>query len=233
MHPGLPPFARFREHSRSPEIVAETNTYILTTWPFKSQAEWDQFVHWDVTSVITKCVPDGDWFQTLPSFNEAIPCPRLVQSKDVLDDGIVFKVIIDADGKILEGPDDPDNATHLDLVKRNFEAALAGGLRLKNARGTIRGGQALNSFAINTIERNLFHGTAAENIELILKNGFLIPGVSPGVAMVHGSTCGSLLCLKTLNPYPPVDTKTYGFLQSMGFDKDPGRSGREYLQTFH
>ncbi|KAJ7893923.1 hypothetical protein B0H14DRAFT_2559548 [Mycena olivaceomarginata] len=112
----------------------------------------------------------------------------LAQSKDVPDDGIVFKVIIDADSKTLEGPDDPDNATHLDLVKRDFEAALAGGLRLKNGKC----GEALNSFAIDTIERNLFHGTAAENIELILKNGFLIPGVSPGVAMVHGSTCGCM-----------------------------------------
>ncbi|KAJ7875170.1 hypothetical protein B0H14DRAFT_3437357 [Mycena olivaceomarginata] len=106
--------------------------------------------------------------------------------------------------------------------------------------------EALNSSAIDTIERNLFHGTAAENIGLILKNGFLIPGVSPGVAMVHGSTCGVSIYLATdsmmsfgytvssvLTHTPPVDTKTYGFLQSMGFDRGPGRSGREYLQTFH
>ncbi|KAJ7934926.1 hypothetical protein B0H13DRAFT_1854634 [Mycena leptocephala] len=146
-----------------------------------------------------------------------------------------LKVIIDTDGKTLEAPDDPDNATQpapLDLVKRDFEAALAGGLRLKNGKcGAFKNRwltlliwwtearfevakEALNSFAIDTIERNLFHGTAAENIGLILKI----------------SDRASLLCL---NPYPPVDTKTYGFLQSMGFDRGPGRSGREYLQTFH
>ncbi|KAJ7901452.1 hypothetical protein B0H13DRAFT_2336025 [Mycena leptocephala] len=105
----------------------------------------------------------------------------LAQSKDVPDEGIVFKVIIDADSKTLEGPDDPDNATQpapLDLVKRDWEAALAGGLRLKNVNWFVDAKlearfevakEALNSFAIDTIERNLFHGTAAENIGLILK----------------------------------------------------------------
>lgn len=75
----------------------------------------------------------------------------LAQRNNVPDDGIVFKVVIDADGKTLEGDDDPDNAAQLalsffasvhitsqsefncslDLVKRDFEAALGGGLRLK------------------------------------------------------------------------------------------------------
>ncbi|KAJ6460004.1 isoprenoid synthase domain-containing protein [Mycena sanguinolenta] len=68
MHPSLPPLARFplaREHSRSAEIIAEINDFILTTWPFKTQAEREQFVDWNVTAIITKCVPDGDYEKTL------------------------------------------------------------------------------------------------------------------------------------------------------------------------
>ncbi|KAJ7851917.1 hypothetical protein B0H14DRAFT_2581150 [Mycena olivaceomarginata] len=41
---------------------------------------------------------------------------RLAQRKDVPDDGIVFKVVMDADGKTLEGDDDPDNVTQLALL---------------------------------------------------------------------------------------------------------------------
>ncbi|KAJ7123858.1 hypothetical protein C8R43DRAFT_899455 [Mycena crocata] len=131
---------------------------------------------------------------------------RLAQSKDVPDDGIVFKVVIDADGKTLEGDDDPDNAAHLDLVKHDFEKALAGGMKLKtvtwfvNAKLEARFEAAkavLDSFGIDTTEKNLFHGTAATNIEPILKNGFLIPGISPGVAMVHGAACGIGIYLAT------------------------------------
>jgi hypothetical protein len=35
---------------------------------------------------------------------------KLAQSKDVPDDGIVYHVIINAEGKTIEGDDDPDNA---------------------------------------------------------------------------------------------------------------------------
>ncbi|KAJ7653386.1 hypothetical protein B0H17DRAFT_397295 [Mycena rosella] len=148
---------------------------------------------------------------------------KLAQSKDVPDDGIMFQVVIDADGKTLEGDEDPDNAAHLDIVKRDFEQALAGGLKLKTGECDASPGscvtirlyavhwfvnaklesrfeaakEVLNSFGIDTAEKNLFHGTAAANIQPILKNGFLIPGVSPGVAMVHGASCGVGIYLAT------------------------------------
>ncbi|KAJ6627740.1 hypothetical protein B0H10DRAFT_1993890 [Mycena sp. CBHHK59/15] len=131
---------------------------------------------------------------------------QLAQSKDVPDDGIVFKVVIDADGKTLEGDEDPDNATHLDLVKRDFEKTLASGVKLKtvtwfvNAKLEARFEAAkdlLNSLAIDTTERNLFHGTAAANIRPILENGFLMPGVSPGARVVNGQTEGRGIYLAT------------------------------------
>ncbi|KAJ7457364.1 hypothetical protein FB451DRAFT_1274699 [Mycena latifolia] len=131
---------------------------------------------------------------------------RLAQSRDVPDDGIVFQVVIDADGKTLEGDEDPDNAAHLDIVKRDFEQALAGGMKLKtvhwfvNAKLEARfeaAKEVLDSFGIDTTEKNLFHGTAATNIQPILKNGFLIPGVSPGIAMANGAACGVGIYLAT------------------------------------
>ncbi|KAJ7450052.1 hypothetical protein B0H11DRAFT_2078265 [Mycena galericulata] len=124
---------------------------------------------------------------------------RLAQGKDVPDDGIVFHVVIDADGKTIEGDDDPDNAAHLDEVKRDFEQALAGGLKVKNVHWFVNAKlearfeaakEILNSRGIDTTEKNLFHGTAVANIQPILQNGFLIPGVSPGLAMAHGAACG-------------------------------------------
>ncbi|KAJ7934006.1 hypothetical protein B0H13DRAFT_1561611, partial [Mycena leptocephala] len=141
----------------------------------------------------------------------------LAQRKNVPDDGIVFKVVIDADGKTLEGDDDPDNAAHLDLVKRDFEAALGGGLRLKTVTSFVNAKlearfeaakKVLNSFGIDTTERNLFHGTREPNVDAIIKNGFLIPGVSPGVAMAHGSTCGIGIYLAT--KALPSSGYTYG-----------------------
>ncbi|KAJ7835207.1 hypothetical protein B0H14DRAFT_3461563 [Mycena olivaceomarginata] len=59
--------------------------------------------------------------------------------------------------------------------------------------------EVLNSLGIDTTEKNLFHGTKESNIEAIIKNGFLIPGVSPGAAMAHGSTCGVGIYLATIS----------------------------------
>ncbi|KAJ7123869.1 hypothetical protein C8R43DRAFT_864133, partial [Mycena crocata] len=133
---------------------------------------------------------------------------QLMQSEDVPEDGIVYKIVVDADGKTLEGDDDPDNAVRLDLVKRDFEKALAGGLKLKtvtwfaNSKLEARfeaAKEVLKSFGIDASERNLFHGTAEKNIQPILENGFLIPGVSPGSLglRVHGSSCGVGIYLAT------------------------------------
>ncbi|KAJ7102759.1 hypothetical protein C8R44DRAFT_808495 [Mycena epipterygia] len=131
---------------------------------------------------------------------------KLAQQKDVPDDGIVFHVVIDADGKTLEGDDDPDNAAHLDLVKRDFEQVLATGFKVKKVHWFVnaklearfeKAKEVLNSRGIDSTERNLFHGTAAANIQPILENGFLIPGVSPGVQMVNGAACGIGIYLAT------------------------------------
>ncbi|KAJ7242347.1 hypothetical protein B0H12DRAFT_1132385 [Mycena haematopus] len=133
---------------------------------------------------------------------------KLAQSANVPDDGIVFQVIIDAKGNTIEGDDDPDNAAHLDLVKHDFEQALAAGLKVKtvqwfvNAKLETRFEEAkalLISLGIDATETNLFHGTAAANIQPIVQNGFLIPGVSPGINMVHGAACGVGIYLAT-NP---------------------------------
>ncbi|KAF7340839.1 ADP-ribosylation [Mycena sanguinolenta] len=133
---------------------------------------------------------------------------KLAQSANVPDDGIVFQVVIDAQGNTIEGDDDPDNAAHLALVKQDFEQALAAGLKVKtvqwfvNAKLETRFEEAkahLNSLGIDTTERNLFHGTAAPNIQPIVQNGFLIPGVSPGIQMAHGAACGVGIYLAT-NP---------------------------------
>ncbi|KAK7039311.1 ADP-ribosylation [Favolaschia claudopus] len=131
---------------------------------------------------------------------------QLAGSQDVPDDGIVFRVVVDADGKTIEGDDDPDNAERLEVVKKDFEQAIAGGLKVKtvqwfvNAKLEARFEAAkaqLVSLGIDATEMNLFHGTAEANIQPILENGFLIPGVSPGVQMVNGAACGIGIYLAT------------------------------------
>ncbi|KAJ6530325.1 hypothetical protein B0H19DRAFT_1192840 [Mycena capillaripes] len=131
---------------------------------------------------------------------------KLAEQKDVPDDGIVFKVLIDAEGNTIEGDDDPDNAAHLEIVKRDFEQALAGGLKVKTVQWFVNAKlearfeaakEVLNSFGIDTTEKNLFHGTAVTNIQPILQNGFLIPGVTPGINMAHGAACGVGIYLAT------------------------------------
>ncbi|KAJ6583080.1 hypothetical protein DFH09DRAFT_1437858 [Mycena vulgaris] len=62
MHPNLPPLDRFplsRDHPRKADIIAETNHSLLNIWPFKTEAERDRFIDWNLTSFITKGIPDG------------------------------------------------------------------------------------------------------------------------------------------------------------------------------
>ncbi|KAJ7666695.1 hypothetical protein DFH06DRAFT_1469903, partial [Mycena polygramma] len=130
----------------------------------------------------------------------------LREKKDVPEDGIVFQVAIDSEGNTIEGDDDPDNAAHLELVKRDFEQALAAGLRVKTVRWFVNAKlearfeaakETLVSLNIDATEINLFHGTAETNIQPILQNGFLIPGITPGIAMAHGAACGVGIYLAT------------------------------------
>ncbi|KAJ6456640.1 hypothetical protein C8R47DRAFT_1165253 [Mycena vitilis] len=132
----------------------------------------------------------------------------LREKKDVPEDGIVFQVAIDSEGNTIEGDDDPDNAAHLELVKRDFEQALAAGLKLKTVRWFVNtklearfeaAKEALISLNIDATEKNLFHGTAETNIQPILQNGFLIPGITPGIGTAHGAACGVGIYLAT-NP---------------------------------
>ncbi|KAJ7754087.1 hypothetical protein B0H16DRAFT_1459177 [Mycena metata] len=125
---------------------------------------------------------------------------RRVAKKKVPEDGIVFKVTIDTEGKTIDGEEDPDNAARLEAVKRDFEPALAAGLKIKTGIPMVcdvkletrfeAAKKILNSHGIDSTERNLFHGTAETNIQPILENGFLIPGVSKGAKRARGSSCG-------------------------------------------
>ncbi|KAJ7722662.1 hypothetical protein DFH07DRAFT_856748 [Mycena maculata] len=124
---------------------------------------------------------------------------KLAKGREVPEDGIVYHVVIDADGNTIEGEDDPDNAARLELVKSDFDQALRSGLKLKNVHWFVNAKlearfeaakELLNSLGVDTTERNLFHGTAEKNIQPILEGGFLIPGVSQGIQMVHGAACG-------------------------------------------
>ncbi|KAJ7848095.1 isoprenoid synthase domain-containing protein [Mycena leptocephala] len=70
MHPDLPPFDRFLlacEHPRSAEIIAETDLFIskLEVTVFKSQAQRQKFLDDDLTSIITRGIPDGQYDKML------------------------------------------------------------------------------------------------------------------------------------------------------------------------
>ncbi|KAJ7934477.1 hypothetical protein B0H13DRAFT_1855085 [Mycena leptocephala] len=145
------------------------------------------------------------------------------QDNAVPEDGIVFKVVVDADGNTLEGDPDPDNVAHLELVKRVFEEPGPDMLGVGTQRLKVKTGswpesverqrhstlvsvtwfvnvklearfeaakELLASLGIDNSETNLFHGTAANNIQPILEGGFLIPGVSSDGKMVNGKTEG-------------------------------------------
>ncbi|KAJ7439164.1 hypothetical protein B0H11DRAFT_2356419, partial [Mycena galericulata] len=125
------------------------------------------------------------------------------QNNAVPEDGIVFKVVVDADGNTLEGDPDPDNVAHLELVKRVFEEPgldmLGRHLTLVSVTWFVNvklearfeaAKELLASLGIDNSETSLFHGTAANNIQPILEGGFLIPGVSSGGKMANGKTEG-------------------------------------------
>ncbi|KAJ7912273.1 hypothetical protein B0H13DRAFT_2271689 [Mycena leptocephala] len=134
------------------------------------------------------------------------------QDNAVPEDGIVFKVVVDADGNTLEGDPDPDNSFMLTsgALVWNWSNVFeepgpdmlgVGTQRLKvktvtwfvNVKLEARfeaAKELLASLGIDNSETNLFHGTAANNIQPILEGGFLIPGVSSGGKMVNGKTEG-------------------------------------------
>ncbi|KAJ7933137.1 hypothetical protein B0H13DRAFT_2650567 [Mycena leptocephala] len=129
------------------------------------------------------------------------------QNNAVPEDGIVFKVVVDADGNTLEGDPDPDNVAQsdnfpLELVKRVFEEPGPDMLGVGTQRPRVKtvtwfvnvklearfeaAKELLASLGIDNGETSLFHGTAANNIQPILEGGFLIPGVSSGGKMANG-----------------------------------------------
>ncbi|KAJ7495762.1 hypothetical protein B0H11DRAFT_2276749 [Mycena galericulata] len=128
------------------------------------------------------------------------------QNNAVPEDGIVFKVVVDANGNTLEGDPDPDNVAHLELVKRVFEEPGPDMLGVGTQRPRVKtvtwfvnvklearfeaAKELLASLGIDNSETSLFHGTAANNIQPILKGGFLISGVSSGGKMANGKTEG-------------------------------------------
>ncbi|KAJ7937630.1 hypothetical protein B0H13DRAFT_2412716, partial [Mycena leptocephala] len=128
---------------------------------------------------------------------------HIVPKNDARADGIVFKVVVDADGNTLEGDPDPDNVAHLELVKRVFEEPgpdmLGRHLTLVSVTWFVNvklearfeaAKELLASLGIDNSETSLFHGTAANSIQPILEGGFLIPGVSSGGKMANGKTEG-------------------------------------------
>ncbi|KAJ7187182.1 hypothetical protein C8R46DRAFT_1184871 [Mycena filopes] len=134
----------------------------------------------------------------------AAPAPkkrrRVAKKKKEPEAGIVFKTI--------DGEEDADNAARLELVKRDFEQALGDGLKIKTVQWVVNATletrfeaakETLDSHGIDSTEQNLFHGTAATNIQSILENGFMIPGVTPGARRLraHGASCGVGVYLAT------------------------------------
>ncbi|KAJ7827085.1 hypothetical protein B0H13DRAFT_1917840 [Mycena leptocephala] len=65
---------------------------------------------------------------------------------------------------------------------------------------SIRSRKELLAPWIDNSETNLFHGTAANNIQPILEGGFLIPSVSSGDKMVNGKTEGYGIYLASTAP---------------------------------
>jgi hypothetical protein len=48
------PFAPARDHARAKELIADTNSFVLESWPFASQAHRDLFVRCDFAALMTK-----------------------------------------------------------------------------------------------------------------------------------------------------------------------------------
>ncbi|KAJ6499474.1 isoprenoid synthase domain-containing protein [Mycena vulgaris] len=53
-------FPPAREHARVKELSADTNSFVLESWPFASQAQRDFFVRCEFAAFMSKIVPDGD-----------------------------------------------------------------------------------------------------------------------------------------------------------------------------
>ncbi|KAJ7928191.1 isoprenoid synthase domain-containing protein [Mycena leptocephala] len=48
------PFAPARDHARAKELIADTNSFVLESWPFASQEQRDLFVRCDFAALMTK-----------------------------------------------------------------------------------------------------------------------------------------------------------------------------------
>ncbi|KAJ7679792.1 hypothetical protein B0H14DRAFT_3177562 [Mycena olivaceomarginata] len=107
------------------------------------------------------------------------------QNNAVPEDGIVFKVVVDADGNTLEGDPDPDNSgTGSNVFSKSRDPDMLGvgtqRPRVKtvtwfvNVKLEVRfeaAKELLASLGIDNSETSLFHSTAANNIQPILEVG--------------------------------------------------------------
>ncbi|KAJ6570961.1 isoprenoid synthase domain-containing protein [Mycena vulgaris] len=105
MHPALPPLNRFplsRQHPMETEIIAATDHFILKIAPFQTQTQREKVLRWELTGIITKAIPDGqyermltvaraniiyymadDFFETIC---EATKSPLMLEIKNILID---------------------------------------------------------------------------------------------------------------------------------------------------
>ncbi|KAJ7835197.1 hypothetical protein B0H14DRAFT_2514480 [Mycena olivaceomarginata] len=127
------------------------------------------------------------------------------QNNAVPEDGIMFKVVVDADGNTLEGDPDPDNVA-LELVKRVFEEPgpdmLGRHLTLVSVTWFVNvklearfeaAKELLASLGIDNSERSLFHGTAANSIQPILEGGKMANGKTEGYGIYLAPTASASL----------------------------------------
>ncbi|KAF5353805.1 hypothetical protein D9758_010587 [Tetrapyrgos nigripes] len=135
---------------------------------------------------------------------------ELIQRIEGQKEGIVFKLVINADGTLEDGsPAHPDDLQRFEpwraLFETPFVAPSLPGLqaepsfkvkrlhwivnyelekRFENAREQLR-----NLLGEEPKELMLFHGTQERNIDLILKGGFRIGGMN-GHPLTNGAACG-------------------------------------------
>ncbi|THU75973.1 hypothetical protein K435DRAFT_974630, partial [Dendrothele bispora CBS 962.96] len=122
---------------------------------------------------------------------------ELIEKIEGREEGIVFRVVVNADGTLEDGtPAHPDDIARFEPWRQNFEA---GGQKVKRfhwivnyelekrfeaARDDLR-----NLLGEEPEEIRLWHGTASANIDSILKGGFRIGGMN-GHPVQHGAALG-------------------------------------------
>ncbi|KAJ7764461.1 hypothetical protein B0H14DRAFT_3895413 [Mycena olivaceomarginata] len=153
-----------------------------------AQEKWTWSMDWvrdELPGCDSKIFTSASWNSVhLRAPDGQLDLTRLVDDK-WLSGGIIDTMMVDIQSRVAKDPGlDATIIVRLKIKTVTWFVNVKLEARFEAAK------ELLASLGIDNSETNLFHGTAANNIQPILEGGFMIPGVSSGGKMANGKTEG-------------------------------------------